>query len=130
MGQYFMRLYSKNGSPVMNSSQYFSSDLICIPKEDNWKPDIDIEMVDDEFILCNDMDRIYYYNEYFGEIVYYLTKHICNERLKIALDSNYRFLSRIAMILIDNVHYKKQLIDNGFQITYTRDAIYLKYIGE
>jgi len=125
-----MRLYSKNGSPVMNSSRYFNSELISIPKDDTWKPAIDIKLVDDEFILSNDMDHIYYYNEYFGEIVYYLAKFVCNNRLKITLDRNYRFVSRIDMILISNKHYKKQLIDNGFQITYTRDAIYLKYIGE
>lgn len=125
-----MRLYSKNGSPVMNSSQYFNSELISIPEDDNWTPAIDIELVDDEFILSNDMDHIYYYNEYFGEIVYYLAKFVCNDRLKISLDRNYRFVSRIDMILISNQHYKKQLIDNDFQITYTRDAIYLKYIGE
>lgn len=125
-----MRLYSKNGSPVMNSSRYFSSDLICIPNDDNWKPDIDIEIINDEFILSDNMDHVYYYNEYFGEIMYYLAKHVCTNHVKVARMNGKRFSKRVSMILIDNNHYKKQLIDNGFQITYTRDAIYLKYIGE
>ena len=125
-----MRLYSKNGSHVMNSKQYFGSDFISIPKDDNWEPSIDIELIDDEFILSDDMDHIYYYNEYFGEIMYYLAKHKCTNRVKVARMNGKRFSKRVSAILIDNEHYKKQLIDNDFQITYTRDAIYLKYIGE
>lgn len=125
-----MRLYSKNGSPIMNSSQFFNSDLISIPEDDDWTPDIDIELVDDEFVLSDDMDDVYYYNEYFGEIVYYLAKNVCNEHVKISRTNGKRFSKRVSQILVGNHHYKKQLIDNDIQITYTHDAVYLKYIGE